>query len=532
MGPQPKMPKATGVQGYPTAGESASYSGLYSFACNYKGCIEGVCGIVEVSLTMPTVSPFTPDTCTAGSGEGSFSGLCSYACNVGYCPIHNCTCTATGPLNVPAAANTSIAALSTVGADSELCSFACERGYCPSPTCVSNEDIMPSCQNGDGTDPECAIPTVCDFSKVFSTLAELEAASDELEPACIDFYTLDGLATVLSQTLDNYTDITSNYDSKFDDYVKYVKEMIPLQLSDFMSPDYPYGPGNQFFHCTYSQNGNNHTTGSYPGDIGIESGTYTAYYELVDADGFYDKLSADYGIDKAWVRLGQNELDLICTPAMFETGCLTLHRTYEGYPLKAAESAINVANPKDIMDAALPNIQNLTSSIFAAQMELALGSWPGATDDVAQSLSMPVSLLSQAVTNMETVVDVAEEYEAAKKKEMINETLMGVLLVVPFLGELTAVADVFAGMSRIISLIGDVGMGAATVYAIVEEPKMASLTILETLLFSGMRDPNGFSTMGKARRGMSKDEVKALGTKFKGLNDQFQSIVIKCRVSS
>lgn len=54
------MPKATGIQGYPTQGESASYSGLYSFACNYGNCIAGVCGTVEVPLDVPTVSPFTP----------------------------------------------------------------------------------------------------------------------------------------------------------------------------------------------------------------------------------------------------------------------------------------------------------------------------------------------------------------------------------------------------------------------------------------------------------------------------------------
>ncbi|KAJ5907801.1 carbohydrate-binding module family 24 protein [Penicillium taxi] len=136
MGPQPTMPTATGVIGYPIAGESASYSGLCSFACNYGYCPDTACGTVEVALTVPTVSPFTPDTCTAGSGTDSFIGLCSYSCNVGYCPIHNCTCTETGPLNEPATADTSIIGISNVGGDSGLCDFACERGYCPTPTCT------------------------------------------------------------------------------------------------------------------------------------------------------------------------------------------------------------------------------------------------------------------------------------------------------------------------------------------------------------------------------------------------------------
>ncbi|KAL3259953.1 hypothetical protein ABHI18_004927, partial [Aspergillus niger] len=194
----------------------------------------------------------------------------------------------------------------------------------------------------------------------------------------------------------------------------------------------------------------------------------------------------------------------------------------------AADSAITVTNPKDIMTQALPNIQNLTDTITTAKIEIALGSWMDTDDDIVQSLSLAVFLLSQAVASMQSVVAVAESYEAAQKKKMINEILMGVLLVVPFVGELDAVADVFAGLSRIITLIGDAGAGATTIYAIVEDPKMAPLAILETLLLGGMRDPQEFSTMGAARRGMSKDDIKGLGSEIEALDDQFQSIVAKC----
>lgn len=530
MGPPPTKPKATGIQGYPTAGESPSYSGLCSFACNYGGCIEGVCGTAKVPLTIPTVSPFTPDTCTAGSGEGSFAGLCSYACNVGYCPIHNCTCTATGPLNVPKAANASIHAVSTVGGDSGLCTFACDRGYCPSPTCVSDKDSpAPACAD-DGTDPrpECAEVDVCDFTKSYPTLDDLEAALDTIEPACVDFYTLDGLGTTMGQTLDNYTHITSSYDSKFDDYVKYVKEVINIQLEDFMSSDEPYGPGNQFFRCTYSKSGRNETPTSCPGDIGIQSGTYTVYYDLIDPDGFYSNLTATYGIERDWVVFKESKLDLTCTPPMDKGGCLALHRKYEGFPVKAPDSDIKVANPKDIMTQAMPHIQNLTENMVVAQIELALGSWMGLTDDVVQSFSMAVFLLSQAVINMQNVVDVAEKYEEAKKKEMINDILMGILLVLPFLGELDVISDSLLGMSRIITMIGEAGMGAMTVYSAVEDPTMAPLTILETLLMYGMRNPGDFDQMGTARRGMTEDEIKSIGASFKERNDQFQTIVAKC----
>ncbi|GKZ69379.1 hypothetical protein AnigIFM50267_004574 [Aspergillus niger] len=517
MGPQPKMPKSTGIQGYPTAGESPSYSGLCSFACNYGNCIEGVCVTVEVPLIIPTVSHFTPDTCTAGTGSGALAGLCSYGCNVGYCPIHNYTCTATDPLNLPA-----------------LRVFPPPETIVDCATLPASEVTVPilhevaSCSTGDGSDPACTETPSCDFSRVFSTLDALAAAVDALEPACIDFYTLDGLLTVLQQTLTNYTGITSSYDDKFNDYVKYIKEIIPDQLTDFMRTDTPYGPGNAYFQCTYSQNGRNHTRGSCPGDIGIDTGTFTVYYDLVDAEGFYGNLSANYGIDKTWIEFGKQEHKEPCTPQMYKNGCAAVDRTYIGFPVKAADSAITVTNPKDIMTQALPNIQNLTDTITTAKIEIALGSWMDTDDDIVQSLSLAVFLLSQAVASMQSVVAVAESYEAAQKKKMINEMLMGVLLVVPFVGELDAVADVFAGLSRIITLIGDAGAGATTVYAIVEDPKMAPLTILETLLLGGMRDPQEFSTMGAARRGMSRDDIKGLGSEIEALDDQFQSIVAKC----
>ncbi|KAJ5501859.1 carbohydrate-binding module family 24 protein [Penicillium fimorum] len=406
MGAQ--MLVANGIKSYPKAGESASYSGVCSFACNYGNCMPGVCGTVEAPLTVPTVSPFTADTCTGGSGSGTLAGLCSYGCN-----------------NIPRAANTSITGLSTMGGDSGLCNFACTRSYCPSPTFVDNSELP---------GPACTESEVCDFSKSFSTLDALEAALNKLEPAC---------------TLTNFTGITSSYDNKFDEYVKYIEEVIPDQLDAFMRSEAPYGPGNQFFHCTYKFIGRNSTTSSCPGDIGIKSDTYIAYYELVDEEGFYSKLSTDYGINPSLVQFGKRKYDEICSPVMDETGCVAVHAEYIGYPVKAPTSDITATNPKDIMIKALPNIQNLTSIISVAKIDLALGSWFGSTDDLVQSLSMAVFMPSQAVTSMQAVVEVAESYEKTEKKKMISEILMGVLLVVPFLGELDLVADAFVGLSRI-----------------------------------------------------------------------------------
>lgn len=152
MGRQPTLPKAQNVVGYPAAGLDENYSGLCALACNYGYCPTGVCATTQEPLTVPTVSPFLPDACTAGTGSGAFAGLCSFACNYGYCPIHSCTCTGRGPLNQPPAADITILGMAIESdADDALCSFACSRGYCPSGSCEQGVNIQELEQSfGDG----------------------------------------------------------------------------------------------------------------------------------------------------------------------------------------------------------------------------------------------------------------------------------------------------------------------------------------------------------------------------------------------
>ncbi|KAK3317119.1 glycosyl hydrolase family 71-domain-containing protein [Cercophora scortea] len=137
MGTQKKKPNYTNVEGYPIAGEDASYSGLCAFDCNLGYCPPNACGTVEVPLTVPTVSPFLPPTCISGTGTGNWEGLCRYACNYGMCPSQLCTCTATGVLNVPPPKlrDTVGFALGLGVNDWGLCGFACPRGYCPPSAC-------------------------------------------------------------------------------------------------------------------------------------------------------------------------------------------------------------------------------------------------------------------------------------------------------------------------------------------------------------------------------------------------------------
>lgn len=147
LGAQKQLPNETGIEGYPLPGKGATYSGLCSFCCNYGYCPDTACGTEKVPLATPSVSPFAPPACIAGTGEAGLEGLCSYACAYGFCPINACTCTETGHLNVPPSPSPGVRTSAAPDNDplkyGALCDFACSRGYCPN-VCTSPDPTTSS----------------------------------------------------------------------------------------------------------------------------------------------------------------------------------------------------------------------------------------------------------------------------------------------------------------------------------------------------------------------------------------------------
>ncbi|KAH6621724.1 glycosyl hydrolase family 71-domain-containing protein, partial [Boeremia exigua] len=127
--PKPQKRADVTGPGYPKNGD-ANYAGLCDFACNRGFCPEGACSKTPVAQYIPKVSPFTPDTCVAGTTSGDFKSLCDFGCKYGYCPRNTCACSATGPLNLPPDVNDlAIKPRMFLGlSDDGLCNFGCSRG--------------------------------------------------------------------------------------------------------------------------------------------------------------------------------------------------------------------------------------------------------------------------------------------------------------------------------------------------------------------------------------------------------------------
>ncbi|KGO38630.1 Glycoside hydrolase, family 71 [Penicillium expansum] len=497
LGPHPTLPKPTGVVGYPAAGKSANYAGLFS--------------------------PFTPDTCVSGTGEGELTGLCSFACNFGYCPIYNCTCTATGPLNVPPAQNTSIVGWAPDTEDNGLCSFACTRDYCPSPVCLNTTPDDDPCGNGDDDSDECSGTFPCDFSINYSSLNDLEADLDKLTPYCVDFYMLGALYGELETTLANYTNIahTTDYDKDFEEYSTYMKNQVLPQLRYFMNSSEiigePSGVGNQFFDFEY---------------LGSVDQEHIVYYDIIDREGFFGNLTANVGVEPDWVTL-DGGLFLGSQQNAYYEKCAW----WQGFPVPAEE--IKVTDPREVMRNALPNIPNLQLSISLTQLSIASGGFDGVIDDVIQTISTAVSTLSELVDRIYHVVELGRKLSDIDRKKKILKIIGGVFLALPFLGPLSGLGDVIEGFDAILTLAGNAANEGYDVYTMVQDPESAPVAILGMLLGFDSGSAVGkisdeslgalkYESLAASRREMKSAEVQGVGDVFKEKMNRVNSIVSKC----
>ncbi|RHZ46505.1 hypothetical protein CDV55_100582 [Aspergillus turcosus] len=234
----------------------------------------------------------------------------------------------------------------------------------------------------------------------------------------------------------------------------------------------------------------------------------------------------EHRIQEGCVKFGTTEDQEACSLYQDKSGCLSYNTSFIGIPLKSVN--VNVTDPRTIVINALLQLDNLQSNILAAQLQMILGSWPGYSDDIVQSISLSVELLMQTVSSMQTVVEIGKEQQDLDKKKLVDEILMAVFLVVPFLGEIDIISDAFADLARIMTLVGDVSVAGYTVYAIADHPDEVLPIIFETLLLAGQRTPDEFGTMAASRRKITDKTISSLGSVFEHQNTVIHNMVQDC----
>ncbi|OJJ67761.1 hypothetical protein ASPBRDRAFT_661128 [Aspergillus brasiliensis CBS 101740] len=289
-------------------------------------------------------------------------------------------------------------------------------------------------------------------------------------------------------------------DNNYNKTLKYYKEYAPA------------GPGLSYFDCVIEWKGTNESVTSCPNYSA--NGVFSVYHEVKDSTAFEELLLVDYGIRTTGSK------------SILAPSCHDSVVTSYNIPQKA--DYVNITNPRVVVEKALPNLDNLQANILAVQMQMLLGSWPGFTDDIVQSISVAVELLLQVVSSMQEVVAIGKAEEAWKKKEMIEDIISAIFLVVPFIGEADAISDVFLDVSRVATVVGDTAIVADSIYDIVSDPDNRVSTILSTLLLVGQRSVEEYGTMAAARRDISDETIESLGPVFKEKNTQVENLVKDC----
>ena len=195
---------------------------------------------------------------------------------------------------------------------------------------------------------------------------------------------------------------------------------------------------------------------------------------------------------------------------------------YHNIPQAVSADKINVLNPKTVITNALPTIGTLKNTLLARQLDVNLGQWTGPSDDLLQTMSMPVFMIQQAIAAMATVKQIGENKAKQKKIDLIIEILGIAFIFIPFLDDLTPELEALDGVFATIGEAGNVALG---IQGIVANPSSAPMEILGLLTGPGIRTEDDFAKMAAARRSLAEDDLSNIGADFKKTDSEFQDII-------
>ncbi|KAH7333308.1 exo-1,3-beta-D-glucanase [Rhexocercosporidium sp. MPI-PUGE-AT-0058] len=373
--------------------------------------------------------------------------------------------------------------------------------------------------------PRATYPCTASFRNISQVLNSLY-----IPPDCLDRYLLEAEIATIQDSLDKYTKVISDgYDKKFQIYANHIKDLIPLQIKDYMSGAQASG----FFTCTIKvpriccsacgrcpdcdrsspcTSGQTVTTVICPKDIpdpGTQAPAQAYAYTCTNVDGFKADLLKKYGIDPSWIEFG----DYL---ARINGGCWMnptpqcgpdTQTIWTGFPRPKA--SFSVPDPKDIISKSLENTRALAAQLEARQFWKSYSVEEAERSDLVDAASVPALMTSLAVQSMDKVVAAAKKITADERKEMILNFVMAIVLLIPGAGELADLAGVTA-LKTFINLAGDLGNVALGIYGAVEDPKSAIIALFGALLGGG-GSSKSFQDAAVARRGLTEDNLKTLG---------------------
>ncbi|RDW76305.1 Peptidoglycan-binding Lysin subgroup [Aspergillus mulundensis] len=422
--------------------------------------------------------------------------------------------------------------------------------------------------------------TLADCDQTFSSIEEIEDNIGDIPEECISEYLLVALQKQLDDTLSRYDALMEDgYDKSFDVYAGAVVDSGEKQVRNFTM-----NTGNDYFTCIvtewirccemcYDDSGKDSLDCRYCGDfdcgwegvcenpeVHCDPPNYeylnmtqpcppdyslrgqskppkgdlyseSVYWTLRDskADQFFADLYTNVGIDKENIAF-KDVHHITCGSDNSDSCGPNWYWDYD-FPVPEGYEKEDVINPEDVVSEARKNLTDLSPQMTQVIKDVHDRVYLGDAADLVDALSLPIYMVTDAVANMEEIVDIAEEIREAERKAIILAFLSAILFFVPVIGEIASAVSSLATIGRVISLLGAVGNAAFDVYTIVDDPENAPLAIFSLVLAPlALSDVVAISKAAQVRRGMSADQLATLGGTVSKNLDTVQRLKGTCRL--
>ena len=376
-------------------------------------------------------------------------------------------------------------------------------------------------------------PSECVLDKDYDGLDALAEDAEEgnKNPWCVAAKAVDILSGMLARSFDGYDEAARGYDDLFPTYEKYIKDTLPQQIGQWLWNEDEAKAGWPYYRCfgergtigTRRENADEYPCNDRPGENGDD---WTWWFEVQDRDGWEDSLLGA-GIDPDWIEEITTEhtdgIDNCPNPDAWG-GCITTNTKIHFNPM--AKDDIEIPDPKDVIVAAKKNMTNVQGEFSRVYVQLALGSFDGDPSDAVDVLSVPVSMLRDAIDSMNEVKELAKKVKEEEKKNLILKIIEGVLFLIPFVGGIVGgMGRAGARVARFLTALDIGGNGGLGIYSMVENPDMAPVAILGMILGS-LGTPNGASyrKLSTAKRDMTPEMKANMGKSFQEINPKIERI--------
>ncbi|EZF93825.1 hypothetical protein H113_05483 [Trichophyton rubrum MR1459] len=383
----------------------------------------------------------------------------------------------------------------------------------------------------------------CDPNAWPKTLEDLDANIGKVPIPCRGMALMDILTKELEGAVDKYREISSSddYKQRFEWYADWVKDSIEPRLMKFTA--LKTGEGLKYMDCKWSTpyakgEGPCTEVNLYDPDH-ADPGGRTVEYTVRDEEGFYNALLKDAGISKEWIEwttITEPDYCPTCPPKNEfcpPKPCADNYVKYVNVPSRILDkSKIKVEDPKELIDKAIPHIDDVLDLAYITSYELNMGILDADITDVITSLSMPVFMLQDASKSIEEIKKIGKEHHDTKKKELILNILSIVFSIIPFVGFAGQAAGIATRFATAALIIGEIGNAALSVVDIVDNPAAAPFAILGLLIgvegvqVKGARE--AFKKAANVRRALKADGLKSFSQEFVRKDSLVQGLLKKC----